>query len=198
MLKREKFASNFVTVRDFTVTAPEINPGIIAADKNVNEQIVEVGTKVTIGAINPTTTKATQSLSALTFTYGYKVGENGKFVDSQIYAEKLTPVLVKSASTLQVLFTNLTQDIEGTVAIDNIFKKKETEEDVMTIDAITAFVNEGYNSVKICQTGDTYATNTDVKGNLIYAASSLGNFNTNEGTPNVYNVDFSPHNSSLS
>ena len=191
MLKKEKYASNFEIVREFTVTAPEINPGIIAADKNVNGQIVEVGTKVTIGAINPTSTKAIQSLSAGTFTYGYKVGENGTLINSQLYTEKLTPTLVKSASTLQVLFTNITKEVNGSEVLENIFKTKENEEDVITIDTITGYVNKGYNSVRICQTGDTYATNTAVTGNLIYVATSLGNFYTNdEVTPNICEIDF--------
>lgn len=191
MLKKEKFASNFNTTREFSVTLGEINPGIIASDKNINGEIVEIGTRVVIGEINPTTTKAIQSLSAGTFTYGYKIGENGSLVNSQVYTEKLKPILTKTASTLQVLFTNLTSDIEGTTALENIFKTKDAEEDIITIEPIVAYVNKGYNSVTICQTGNTYAANTSVVGSKIYAATSLGNFYTNdEVTDNVYNVVF--------
>lgn len=192
MLKKEKFVSDFTTAREFTVTVPEINPGIIVADKDVNGQIVEVGTKITIGAINPTTTKATQYLSAGTFTYGYKVGEKGELIKSQVYTEKLKPVLVKSASTIQVNFTNLTQDIEGTMPLTTIFMSKENDGNEISIEPITAYVHKNYNSVTISYTGDTYATNTDVKGNAIYAATSLGNFYTreNENMLNVYTVDF--------
>jgi hypothetical protein len=191
MLKKEKFASNFNTTREFSVTLGEINPGIIASDKNINGEIVEIGTRVVIGEINPTTTKAIQSLSAGTFTYGYKIGENGSLVNSQIYTEKLKPILIKTASTLQVLFTNLTSDIEGTTALENIFKTKNAEEDIITIEPIVAYVNKGHNSVTICQTGNTYAANTSVVGSKIYAATSLGNFYTNdEVTDNVYNVVF--------
>lgn len=191
MLKKEKFASNFNTEREFSVKLSDINPGITALDKNVNGETVEIGTKVVIGAINPTTTKASQTLSAGTFTYGYKIGENGTLINSQIYTEKITPILVKTASTLQVLFTNLTSDIEGKTALENIFKVKENEEDVIAIEPITAYVNKGYNSVTICQTGDTYEVNTTVVGNKLYAATSLGNFYTNdEVTPNMYEVTF--------
>ena len=191
MLKKEKFASNFNTEREFSVKLSEINPGITALDKNVNGETVEIGTKVVIGAINPTTTKAFQNLSAGTFTYGYKIGENGTLINSQVYTEKITPILVKTASTLQVLFTNLTSDIEGKTALENIFKVKENEEDVIGIEPITAYVNKGYNSVTICQTGDTYEVNTTVVGNKLYAATSLGNFYTNdEVTPNMYEVTF--------
>lgn len=191
MLKKEKFASNFSTEREFSVNLSDINPGITALDKNVNGETVEIGTKVVIGAINPTVTKATQSLSAGTFTYGYKIGENGTLVNSQVYTEKITPVLVQTASTLQVLFTNLTSDIEGTTALENIFKVKENEEDVIAIEPITAYVNKGYNSVTICQTGDTYEANTTVVGNKLYAATSLGNFYTSDDvTPNIYEVTF--------
>jgi hypothetical protein len=189
MLKREKFVNDFYTDRTFNVYAKEINPGLFYADKDVNNQIVEVGTKVTVKQFEPTSTKAEQSLTAGTFTYGYKVGEGGEYNSSQIYEEKITPNLISSGSILQVLCTNLTEDIEGTKPIENIYVNKANG-DVMTIDTINAYVNKGYNSIKICQTGDTYAANTNIKGNNIYVATSLKKYQNSNGEDNVYNITF--------
>jgi hypothetical protein len=189
MLKREKFVNEFYTDRTFNVYAKEINPGLFYADKDVNNQIVEVGTKVTIKQFEPTSTKAEQGLTAGTFTYGYKVGEGGEYNSSQIYEEKITPNLISSGSILQVLCTNLTEDIEGTKPIENIYVNKANG-DTMIIDTINAYVNKGYNSIKICQTGDTYATNTNIKGNNIYVATSLKKYQNSNGEDNVYNITF--------
>jgi hypothetical protein len=189
MLKREKFVNDFYTDRTFNVYAKEINPGLFYADKDVNNQIVEVGTKVTVKQFEPTSTKAEQSLTAGTFTYGYKIGEGGEYNSSQIYEEKITPNLISSGSILQVLCTNLTEDIEGTKPIENIYVNKANG-DVMTIDTINAYVNKGYNSIKICQTGDTYAANTNIKGNNIYVATSLKKYQNSNGEDNVYNITF--------
>lgn len=189
MLKREKFVNDFYTDRTFNVYAKEINPGLFYVDKDVNNQIVEVGTKVTVKQFEPTSTKAEQSLTAGTFTYGYKVGEGGEYNSSQIYEEKITPNLISSGSILQVLCTNLTEDIEGTKPLENIYVNKANG-DVMTIDTINAYVNKGYNSIKICQTGDTYAANTNIKGNNIYVATSLKKYQNSNGEDNIYNVTF--------
>lgn len=189
MLKREKFVNDFYTDRTFNVYAKEINPGLFYADKDVNNQIVEIGTKVTVKQFEPTSTKAEQSLTAGTFTYGYKVGEGGEYNSSQIYEEKITPNLISSGSILQVLSTNLTEDIEGTKPLENIYVNKANG-DVMTIDTINAYVNKGYNSIKICQTGDTYAANTNIKGNNIYVATSLKKYQNSNGEDNIYNITF--------
>lgn len=189
MLKREKFVNDFYTDRTFNVYAKEINPGLFYVDKDVNNQIVEVGTKVTVKQFEPTSTKAEQSLTAGTFTYGYKVGEGGEYNSSQIYEEKITPNLISSGSILQVLCTNLTEDIEGTKPLENIYVNKANG-DVMIIDTINAYVNKGYNSIKICQTGDTYAANTNIKGNNIYVATSLKKYQNSNGEDNIYNITF--------
>jgi hypothetical protein len=189
MLKREKFVNDFYTDRTFNVYAKEINPGLFYADKDINNQIVEIGTKVTVKQFEPTSTKAEQSLTAGTFTYGYKVGKGGEYNSSQIYEEKITPNLISSGSILQVLYTNLTEDIEGTKPLENIYVNKANG-DVMTIDTINAYVNKGYNSIKICQTGDTYAANTNIKGNNIYVATSLKKYQNSNGEDNIYNVTF--------
>lgn len=189
MLKSERYAENLSTERVFDVYCESINPGIKVSGVDVNEQIVEVGSKVTVGLIEPSKTLAVQMLSAGTFTYGYKVGEEGEHVSSTLYTEKLRPSLTKSANTLQVLFTNLSEDIEGSTDLSNIYIAKDNPEDTITVEPIVGYVKKGYNSVTINYTGDTYTTET--KDINVYVATSLKNYYMkDEITPNVYTVSY--------
>ena len=190
MLKSERYAENLSTERVFDVYCDSINPGIKVSGVDVNEQIVEVGSKVTVGLIEPSKTFAVQMLSAGTFTYGYKVGEEGEYVASTLYTEKLRPSLIKSANTLQVLFTNLSEDIAGNTSLSNIYIVKDNPEDTILVEPIVGYVKKGHNSVTINYTGDTYASET--KNLDVYVATSLKNYYTkDEKTPNIYNISFS-------
>ena len=53
---------------------------------------LEVGTKIILGTVNGVDTIARQTLSAKTFTYGYKLGENGTYNSGKVYTEALLPI----------------------------------------------------------------------------------------------------------
>lgn len=186
MLKKEKFVTDFTVEKTFDVYCNNFTPTITYNDKDANEQIIEVGAKINIGAIEAPSTHAVQTISAGTYTYGYKVGENGEYVKSVLYTEKLRPTLTQNNSKLQMTFTNIC-DEEGN-ELSNIYLNQENGDEV-TVDPFVGYVRAGHNSVTINYTGDTY--NTNVFNKEIYVATSLQKYYMeDEVTPNVHNISF--------
>lgn len=186
MVKKEKYAKDFSTIRSFEVILSGSTPALTTMNGvDVNEKIVEIGTQVKLGEVIPFSTIATQTLSAGVFTYGYKVGENGEYNSSQLYTKKLVPNLIQSASTIQITFTNLSKDLNGTVPVDNIYVNNGIH-----VNETIAYVNEGYNSITLCQTGDTYESISTIAEKDIYVATSLKNYTTENGDINVYELTF--------
>lgn len=185
MVKKEKYAGEISTDRNFEVILSGNTPALTTTNGvNVNEKIVEVGTQIKLGEVIPFSTIATQTLSAGIFTYGYKVGKDGDYKNSQLYTKKLTPNFIESASTIQITFTNLSKNLEGTVLVDNIYVS-----DGSNVNETIAYVKEGYNSITLCQTGDTYSSNTDID-EKIYVATSLNNYTTENGEDNIYELTY--------
>lgn len=185
MVKKEKYAGEISTDRNFEVILSGNTPALTTTNGvNVNEKIVEVGTQIKLGEVIPFSTIATQTLSAGIFTYGYKVGKDGDYKNSQLYTKKLTPNFIESASTIQITFTNLSKNLEGTVSVDNIYVS-----DGSNVNETIAYVKEGYNSITLCQTGDTYSSNTYID-EKIYVATSLKNYTTENGEDNIYELTY--------
>ena len=186
MLKKEKFVTDFTVEKTFDVYCNNFTPTITYNDKDANEQIIEVGAKINIGAIEAPSTHAVQTISAGTYTYGYKVGEDGEYVKSVLYTEKLRPTLTQNNSKLQMTFTNIC-DEEGN-ELSNIYLNQENGDEV-TVDPFVGYVRAGHNSVTINYTGDTY--NANVFNKEIYVATSLQKYYMeDEVTPNVHNISF--------
>ena len=186
MVKREQYASEISTVTNFDVYCDSINTSVKSSDKDINEQIVEVGAKINIGRIETPKTHAVQTLSSGTFTYGYKIGESGEFVNSTLYTENIKANLIKSTSILQVLFTNI-QNADGE-EISNIYLSTENGDEVV-VEPMEGYAKKGYNSITINYTGDTYSSKEINKD--IYVATSLKNYyKKDEQTPNVHNITF--------
>jgi hypothetical protein len=187
MVKSEKYSEGFTSENLFNVFCEDINPGVTAGDKDVNEQIVEVGTKITLGKIEPSKTVFSQTLVAGPFKYGYKVGEDGEFVNSTSYTETLHPIQTKTGNTLQVLFNNLVDNVENGSALTNVFMTEVQDGDNISIEPITAYVNKGYNSITINYTGDSYTS--VAKTTDLYVATNLKNYyQKDEVTPNICKV----------
>ena len=185
MVKKEKYVSDVSTKRIFDVVLCGGTVTLTSNDIDVNEKIVEIGTQIKLSKILPSSTKAIQLLSAGSFTYGYKIGENGEYINSQIYNKELVPSLVETASTIQLMFTNLTKDLNGTLPLESIYITGGSY-----VDEIVAYVNEGYNSIILCQTGDTYVSNSNIEEKDIYVATSLKNYNDANGDINIYELTF--------
>lgn len=185
MLKKEYFVSDFSTVRNFEVFLTNNNPTLTSNGMDVIGQVVEIGTMVKLGAISAPETKAVQTLSAGSFTYGYKVGEDGEYKNSQLYTEALTPNLVESESKIHVTFSNLVNDINGNTELEGIFVSGGN-----SVNEVVGYVREGHNNIRISQTGNTYSSNSDVKGNSIFVASSLKNYTNSNGETNIYEITF--------
>lgn len=185
MLKKEYFVSDFSTVRNFEVSLTNNNPTLTSNGVDVIGQVVEIGTMVKLGAISAPETKAVQTLSAGPFTYGYKVGEDGEYKNSQLYTEALTPNLVESESKIHVTFSNLVNDINGNTELEGIFVSGGN-----SVNEVVGYVREGHNNIRISQTGNTYSSNSDVKGNSIFVASSLKNYTNSNGETNIYEITF--------
>ena len=174
MLCVEKYAGSISTSTAFTVSCGNLTPGI---DKSGT---VEVGTKVTLGDVNANTTTAKQSLTAKTFTYGYKLGEDGSFNSSTAYTETLTPILVETNDALKVVFTNFVDKLSGGTELEIISANGSIESKEM-------YVMEGSNTISVFQTGDTYTSSSAVTAGTIYVATNLKNYyKSDKVTPNTY------------
>jgi hypothetical protein len=185
MVKKEKYAGEISTDRNFEVFLTNNNPTLTSNGMDVIGQVVEIGTMVKLGAISAPETKAVQTLSAGPFTYGYKVGKDGEYKNSQLYTEALTPNLVESESKIHVTFSNLVNDINGNTELEGIFVSGGN-----SVNEVVGYVREGHNNIRISQTGNTYSSNSDVKGNSIFVASSLKNYTNSNGETNIYEITF--------
>ena len=178
MLCVEKFVDVITTSTAFTVSCGDLTPGI---DKSGT---VEVGTKVTLGKINANDTTAKQSLTAKTFTYGYKLGENGSHNSSTTYTETLTPIKVESNDALKVVFSKFVNNINDGTELEVINTNG-------SIDSIEMYAMDGSNSVSVYQTGDTYTSSSAVTAGTIYIATNLKNYyKSDKSTPNTYTPIF--------
>ena len=178
MLCVEKFADSITTSTAFTVSCGNINPGI---DKSGT---VEVGTKVTLGKTTANSTTASQSLTAKTFTYGYKLGEDGSHNGSTTYIETLTPSKVESNDALKITFSNFKDAVNDGNSID-----EKTGNG--SIDSVEMYAMEGTNKVIVYQTGDTYTSSSAVTAGTIYVATNLKNYyKSDKSTPNTYTPTF--------
>ena len=174
MLCVEKFADAITTSTAFTVSCGNLTPGI---DKSGT---VEVGTKVTLGETIANSTTAKQSLTAKTFTYGYKLGESGSHNSSTTYTETLTPIKVETNDALKVIFTKFVDKLSGGTELETISANGSIESKEM-------YVMEGSNSVSVYQTGDTYTSSSAVTAGTIYVATNLKNYyKSDKSTPNTY------------
>ena len=182
MLCKEDFISNITVSSSFTVTTKH-DSSISGAN---NDSIVEVGTKVTLNKITASGTTARQSLTAKTFTYGYKLGQNGDFVNLTAYTENLLPIKVNEGDNkeLKVVFTKFTSSLEDGTTI-------ATKTGNGTIESVDMYVLEGTNKVTIMQSGNTYNSNTVPTGGTIYIATNLKNYyKSDKVTPNTFEVTF--------
>ena len=174
MLCVEKFAGSITTSTAFTVSCGNINPGI---DKSGT---VEVGTKVTLGETIANSTTASQSLTAKTFTYGYKLGEDGSHNSSSAYTETLTPSKTESNDALKITFSNFKDAVNDGSAI-------EEKTGNGSIDSVEMYAMEGTNKVTVYQTGDTYTSSSAVTAGTIYVGTNLKNYyKSDKSTPNTY------------
>ena len=174
MLCVEKFAGSITTSTAFTVSCGNINPGI---DKSGT---VEVGTKVTLGKTTANATTASQSLTAKTFTYGYKLGEDGSHNSSTTYTETLTPSKTESNDALKITFSNFKDAVNDGSAI-------EEKTGNGSIDSVEMYAMEGTNKVTVYQTGDTYTSSSAVTAGTIYVGTNLKNYyKSDKSTPNTY------------
>ena len=179
MLCVELFAGPITQATAFTVSCGNINPGINKSGT------VEVGTPVTLNAVTANNTTASQSLTAKTFTYGYKLGAEGVHTTATTYVETLQPSLTESKKDLSVTFTGFKDAANGGGAATAVTGDT-------TIEAITVYAAEGANSITVAQTGDTYAANTVVTAGTIYVATNLGNYykEGNTGETNTFTPTF--------
>ena len=179
MLCVEKYAGTISTSSSFTVSlSSTLNPGF---DKSGT---VEVGTKATLSKVVPLSTSASQSLTAKTFTYGYKLGEDGEYKSATAYTETLTPKLKTSNTQLKVTFSNVKDAVNSGSVLETITATTE-------IAAKTMYVMEGENTVTVYQSGDTYTSSSAVTAGTIYVATNLKNYyKSDEVTPNTYEPKF--------
>ena len=177
MLCVEKFAGTISTSSAFTVSCGDVNPGISGATNNT---MVEIGTKVTLKKTTANDTTASQSLTAKTFTYGYKLGEDGSLVNSTAYTETLTPILKSSSKALKITFSNFADAVNNGSVIET--KTADNE-----IEAVDMYVMSGTNKVTVSQTGDTYTSSSAVTAGTMYVATNLKNYyKSDKVTPNTY------------
>ena len=175
MLCVEKFAGTITTTDTFNVTCSAPGAGITGA---TNGKTAEVGTKVTLAAVSHKSTTANQSITSKTFSYGYKLGENGAYNSATAYTETLTPTLSATSTNLKETFTKFT-DAQGNVL------SAITGTD--SLDAVIMYVNDGEIKVVVSQTGDTYVSSSAVTAGTIYVATNLKNYYKNDKkTPNTY------------
>ena len=175
---KEYFVSSISTSSAFTVSCGNVNPGI---DKSGT---VEVGTKVTLNKTVANATTAKQSLTAKTFTYGYKLGENGGHTNLTAYTETLVPTKVSESTALKVMFSKFVDSVNSGAVLTTI-----TGND--SIDAVEMYAMEGVNSVSVYQTGDTYTSSSAVTGGTIYIATNLKNYyKSDKKTLNTYTPSF--------
>ena len=178
MLCVEKFVSSVAQTTAFTVSCGNINPGLNKSG------IVEVGTPVTLNAATANNTTASQSLTVKTFTYGYKLGEEGVHNTATAYTETLTPELTESKKTLRETFTGFVDAVADGTPIS-----EKTGEN--SLDAVNMYAMEGNNSVTVYQTGDTYQTSTAVTAGTLYIATNLKNYyKSDKLTPNTFTPTF--------
>ena len=179
MLCVEKYAGTITTSSSFTVSlSAALNPGF---DKSGT---VEVGTKATLSKVSSLSTTASQSLTAKTFTYGYKLGEDGTYKSATAYTETLTPTLKNSSSALKVTFSGVKDAVNSGNSISTIEANGE-------IASKTMYIMEGENKVVVSQTGDTYTSSSAVTAGTIYVATNLKNYyKSDEKTPNTYTPTF--------
>ena len=178
MLCVEKFAGTISTSSAFTVSCGNINPGISVS----NKATVEVGTKVTLNATTANSTTASQSLTASSFTYGYKMGENGERTTATAYTETLTPVKTKANDALKITFSNFT-NADG--------QALQTISGNGSLAKVEMVVVEGTNKVTVAQTGDTYAASSAITADTIYVSTNLKNYyKSDKVTPNTYTITF--------
>ena len=175
---KEYFVSAISVSSSFTVTCGDLKPVLSGANSG---DIVEVGTKVILKTINGTETKASQSITLSGFEYGYKLGENGNYINSKTYTE--IPIAIISGETgnksLRVSFTKFASEING-----GAISVKTGQN---SIEQTTMYVQEGQNNVYISQTGDTYSSNTNLTGGTLYIATNLKNYyKSDKSTPNTY------------
>ena len=175
---KEYFVSSISTSSAFTVSCGNVNPGI---DKSGT---VEVGTKVTLNKTVANATTAKQSLTAKTFTYGYKLGENGGYTNLTAYTETLVPTKVSESTALKLMFSKFVDSVNSGTVLTTI-----TGND--SIDAVEMYAMEGANSVSVYQTGDTYTSSSAVTGGTIYIATNLKNYyKSDKKTLNTYTPSF--------
>ena len=182
MLCVEDFVTGITLSDSFTVGCGSITPGFVYVgsdnkEKNANRQTLEVGTKITLKAFSANTTSASQSFTAKTFTYGYKVGSN-THTSATTYTESLTPSLKTSAKKLSAKFenfVNVSGNVISTITQDN------------SIGQVEMYVMSGTNKVTVSQTGDTYTSSSAVTAGTIYIATNLGNYyKADKKTDNTY------------
>ena len=174
MLCVEKFAGAISISSSFTVSCGNINPEL---DKSGT---VEVGTKATLNATTANATTASQSLTAKTFTYGYKIGENGVRTTATAYTETLTPVKTKSDDSLKITFTKF---------VDANGETMQTISGNSTLAKVEMYVMEGENKVVVSQTGDTYNSSSAVTADTIYVSTNLKNYyKSDKVTTNTFTV----------
>ena len=175
MLCVEKYADTITTSSSFTVSlSAALNPGF---DKSGT---VEVGTKATLSKVSSLSTTASQSLTAKTFTYGYKLGEDGTYKSATAYTETLTPTLKSSSSALKVTFIGVKDAVNSGNSISTIEAEGE-------IASQTMYIMEGDNKVTVYQSGDTYTSSSAVTAGTIYVATNLKNYyKSDEKTPNTH------------
>ena len=178
---KEYFVDNISITSSFTVSlSSDLKPTFEGANSGDN---VEVGTKIILGKVNGVDTIARQSLSAQTFTYGYKLGENGTHNNNKVYSEALLPIASGNTGVknLKLSFTKFASGVQGGAISD-----KSAND---SIESTTMFAQEGQNVVRIYQTGDTYTTNTAVTAGTIYIATNLKNYyKSDKVTPNTYTI----------
>jgi tetrahydromethanopterin S-methyltransferase subunit G len=179
MLCVEKYAGTITTSSAFTVSlSSALNPGFNKSGT------VEVGTKATLSKVTGLSTTASQSLTAKTFTYGYKLGEDGAYKSASAYTETLTPSLKTSSKALKVTFSGVKDAVNSGNSLSTIEAEGE-------IAAKEMYIMEGENKVVVSQTGDTYTSSSAVTAGTIYVATNLKNYyKSDEVTPNTYTPTF--------
>ena len=179
MLCVEKYAGTITTSSAFTVSlSSALNPGFNKSGT------VEVGTKATLSKVTGLSTTASQSLTAKTFTYGYKLGEDGAYKSATAYTETLTPSLKSSSKALKVTFSGVKDAVNSGNSLSTIEAEGE-------IAAKEMYIMEGENKVVVSQTGDTYTSSSAVTAGTIYVATNLKNYyKSDEVTPNTYTPTF--------
>jgi hypothetical protein len=178
---KEYFVSDITTTSSFTVSlSSDLKPTFEGAKSG---EIVEVGTKIILGAVEGLNTNARQTLSAQTFTYGYKLGENGAYNSGKVYTEALLPIISgeTGVKNLKLSFTKFASAVQGGAISDKSASG--------SIGSTTIYAQEGQNLVRIYQTGDTYTSNTAVTAGTIYIATNLKNYyKSDKVTPNTYTL----------